>query len=296
MENRMAKQTKPEMNAAKHAAGKKVETPTLNLDLLNNAIDFIQSGVRYFLHDKPDPTIHKYAILHLFTGFVLLLKERLRREHRSLIFKDVRDVSKPNGKTVDFDEAVSRLESCAGVILSQKTLGVLRMAQGLRNKAEHYECVIELKHAQAVIGDLSDAVYHFMRDELDVSLRHKVKPEIWERMQYLKGISESLEKSRIEDWKQRADKYSGLDDEELQVLADSIESYHPKHNPDPDTFLECPECGEETVVQTKDGDIGVCTNPECRNPCEITSCLRCSERLTDGSDLCQGCSDYIDRQ
>jgi PAS domain-containing protein len=292
----VAKHSKPAKNAGKRASGKKVEPAKLNLDLLNNAIDFIQSGVRYFLHDEPDPASHKYAILHLSSGFVLLLKERLRREHPSLIFKDVRDVSKPNGKTVDFDEAVSRLESCAGVKLSEKTMGVLRTAQGLRNRAEHYEFVIELKHAQAVIGDLSDAIYHFMRDELGVSLRRQVEPEVWERMQYLTGISKSLEEGRIENWKERAEKYSDLDDEELEKLADSIEPYHPKHNPEPDTFLECPECGEETVVQTEDRDIGVCTNAECRELSEITSCLRCSDRITDGSPLCQGCSDYIDRQ
>ena len=65
------------------------ETNKLTLDLLNNGIDFICAGVEYFLHDEPDPRSHKYAVLYLFSGLLLLLKERLRREHPSLIFKEI---------------------------------------------------------------------------------------------------------------------------------------------------------------------------------------------------------------
>jgi hypothetical protein len=275
-------------------------TPTkkeakLDLDLLNNGIDFIQSGVRYFLHDEPDPASHKYAVLHLFSGFLLLLKERLRREHPSLIFKDVKDVTKPYGKTVDYDEALLRLEHCAGVKFDEKALRTLRTAHGLRNLAEHYKFTIDLRHAQAVIGELSELIYLFMRDQLGMYLSRHVQAEVWERMQHLRRIAKRLEVDEAEDWNRRAAKYSDLNDEELSEIANSIEAYHPKHHPDPDEFLECPQCSEETLVQT-DGDIGVCTNPECRDVCEITRCWRCSDRITDGSMLCFGCNDYIDRQ
>src|ERR1035438_2157062 len=96
------------------------KTQELKVNLLNKRIDFIQSGVRFFLHDEPDPVSHKYAILHLFSGILLLLKERLRREHPSLIFVDVKDVRKPDAKTVDFDDVITRLEACAGVVLDEK--------------------------------------------------------------------------------------------------------------------------------------------------------------------------------
>jgi hypothetical protein len=274
----------------------KEETKNLKLNLLSNGIDFIQSGVLYFVHDEPDPASHKYAILHLFSGMLLLLKERLRREHPSLIFKEVKDVGRSDARTVDFDEALSRLESCASVVLDEKIKKTLRAAQRLRNQLEHYEFTIDLRHAQAVIGDVSEVAYLFMRDELDEHLETHVQPEVWTRMQFLQGIAKRVEEDEIEDWRSRAVQYVEMDDNDLATLANSVEPYHPKHNPDPDAFLECPECGEETLVQTEDRDIGVCTNLECRQVSEIASCLRCGDRLPGGGMICIGCSDYIDRQ
>jgi ABC-type ATPase with predicted acetyltransferase domain len=135
-----------------------------------------------------------------------------------------------------------------------------------------------------------------MRDELGVRLEEHVELEVWDRMQVLRKISARLAVDEAAYWKSRVAKYSALNDEELETLAD-LEPYHPKHNPDPDTFLECSNCGEETVVQMpEDPDIGVCTNKECREVSGITFCLRCGERLTDGTDLCDGCDSYIDSQ
>jgi len=273
----------------------KAAAKELKLNLLNNGLDFIQSGVRFFLHDEPDPVSHKYAILHLFSGILLLLKERLRCEHPSLIFIDVKDVGKPDAKTVDFDEVITRLKACAGVTLDENAQKTLRSARRLRNLIEHYEPTIDVRHAQAIIGGLSEFAYLFMLDELEVRLEAHVETEVWDRMQELRRISARIKEEEIAEWKGRIAKYSALNDEELEALAD-LEPFHPKHNPDPDSFLRCPECGEETVVQTEDGDIGVCTNKECREVCEITSCMRCGERMTDGSDLCDGCISYIDSQ
>ena len=148
----------------------------LKLNLMNNGLDFIQSGVRYFLHDEPNPISHKYAILHLFSGLVLLLKERLKREHHTLIFREVKDATKPNAKTIDFDEVVSRLEACAGVVFDDKAKKTLRTAHGIRNLIEHYELTIDVRQAQAIIGDISELAYLFMRDELGVRLRIMLKP------------------------------------------------------------------------------------------------------------------------
>jgi hypothetical protein len=265
------------------------------LNLLNNGIDFIQSGVRFFLHDEPDLASHKYAILHLFSGLILLFKERLRREHPSLIFVDVKNVGKLDEKTVDFDEVINRLRYCAGVVFDEKAWNTLRDARKLRNQIEHYEPTINVRYTQKIIGDLSEVAYIFMIDKLGVHLEEYVEAEIWERMQELRRISARIKEEEIAEWKRRVAKYSALSDEDLETLAD-LKPYHPKHNPDPDSFLQCPECGEETMVQTEDGDIGVCTNKDCREVSAITFCFRCGERLTDGGSICDGCDSWIERQ
>ena len=65
----------------------------LKLTLMENGLDFIREGVEALYAEEetsaPPPRAHKYALLHVFSGALLVLKERLRREHESLIFKDV---------------------------------------------------------------------------------------------------------------------------------------------------------------------------------------------------------------
>src|SRR5438067_3451286 len=84
----------------------------LQLDLLENGLDFVTSGIEvFFLTDTPDPKAHKYAILHIFAGVLLLLKERLVRVHPSLIFKDVSHYGNPRAKTTDYTETIARLRA-----------------------------------------------------------------------------------------------------------------------------------------------------------------------------------------
>jgi hypothetical protein len=272
------------------------ETNKLKLDLLNNGIDFIQSGVEYFLHDEPDPRTHKYALLHLFSGLLLVLKERLRREHPALIFKEVRDAAIPTARTVDFEESIARLQACANVTLSEESKNLLRSAQRMRNVLEHYEFEIDLRQAQSIIGRLSEFTYCFMEDELGERLEDHLSSEVWGRMQDLRAIAKRLKAEETANWQRRAAKYVDFSDEQLAALADSIEPYHPKHNPDPQDFVHCGECGENTIVVTEDGDIGVCTNPECRELHEITYCLRCGDPMTEGDSLCDSCEEYIASQ
>ncbi|HEV2698122.1 MAG TPA: hypothetical protein VGU90_09035 [Terriglobales bacterium] len=273
------------------------KTRQLKLDLLNNGIDFIRSGVEFFLHDVPDPRLHKYAVLHLFSGLLLILKERLRREHPSLVFKDVTDAGKSGAKTIDFDELIARLEACANVTLGDRRKKLLRKAQQVRNALEHYEFELNLQEAQALIGKLSEFAYCFMDDELDERLEGHVPHAVWYRMQELRGIAKRIEAEQEADWQIRADKYVDLDDEELVSLANSIEPYHPKHNPDPDELLNCGECYETSViVPREDGDIGVCTNPECRTVHKISYCLKCGCRLAESETFCENCEAYLREQ
>src|SRR5436189_30259 len=82
-------------------------SPThLKLDLLENGIDFIRSGIEnHFGQDESDSSARKYAVLHLFSGVLLILKERLRREHPSLIFEKVEDFGDDDRPTVSLSTA-----------------------------------------------------------------------------------------------------------------------------------------------------------------------------------------------
>ena len=83
----------------------------LKLTLVENGIDFVRSGIeRYFLRDAPSPRDHKYAVLHVFAGVLLLLKARLSREHPALIFSKVEGVGNPEALTVGLESAIDRLK------------------------------------------------------------------------------------------------------------------------------------------------------------------------------------------
>jgi hypothetical protein len=74
-------------------AEKRAERPTaLRMNLLENGLDFIREGVEALYGEATTeraPNSHKYALLHIFSGTLLVLKERLRRAHLSLIFQKV---------------------------------------------------------------------------------------------------------------------------------------------------------------------------------------------------------------
>ena len=265
----------------------------LKLSLLSNGIDFIQSGIEhFFLKDDPDPRSHKYAILHLFAGVLLLLKERLRQEHWSLIFKDVARAGESDAKTVDFDEALQRLKSCSKLQLGDRNGKLLRKAQLLRNRLEHYEFELNLQESQDLIGRLSEFTYLFLRDNLATDLEEHLSADVWERLRELREIARRLEKERHEAWLRRTAQYRDLTDEDLRAIREDLEPYHPKHNPDPVEAEWCDSCGTESVVRVE-SDIAVCTNPECRAIETVGECMRCYSPLVGGGHLCEGCQDYI---
>lgn len=266
----------------------------LELDLLNNGIDFVRSGVEHFF-DSSNPRALKYAILHLFAGVLLLFKERLSREHPSLIFQKPHEVLKENAKTIHFDEALSRLAAHASLTFTASELSLLRTAQRFRNRVEHYRFDLDLKEAQSLAGRLSEFIYLFLRDHLETALEEHLDPVDWFRLKELRDIAKRIEEERIEEWRGRAEKYLQMTPEERQELVDQLEPFHPRHNPEPEEFHFCEQCSNESLLMTEDPDIAVCTDPDCGNLEYVGRCLRCKERIFGDDDtFCRDCLEYID--
>jgi hypothetical protein len=58
----------------------------LHFELLENGLDFISSGLAYVARGETKSDL-KYGVLHLASGIELVLKERLRQEDWTLVFK-----------------------------------------------------------------------------------------------------------------------------------------------------------------------------------------------------------------
>jgi hypothetical protein len=265
------------------------------LNLLENGVDFIRSGIEtFFLEDTPDPVAHKYAVLHLFSGVQLLLKERLRREHASLVFERVEEAAAPSARTITFDQSVLRLRACAGIKLSVQADKRLRTAKRIRDSLEHFKLELNLKQTQTVIGQLAEFSYEFMREHLDEELEQHLRPEAWRRVQSLRAIAEKLEKEALKLRRERIRRYKSLSAADREALKARC-VYHPKDNPDAPDLFYCPECSEESVAVVEDG-IAVCTNKKCEAVIEFERCFRCGNPAWNGGAFCDLCDEYIEYQ
>lgn len=264
----------------------------LRLSLLENGIDFIREGIQtFFMTDDPRPEAHKYAVMHLWSGTLLILKERLRREHPSLVWKDVTEVNNVNSQTVNFDELIKRLRKCGRLELEKKHLDLLQQLQRQRNRLEHFDCELKLQETQELIGTTTEFVDAFLKNELETDLRTLLPNTVFERVCQLKAIAARLR----EEWRQRASVYDNLPDHTLEELA-RVEPYDPKHNPDPVELLECPQCQQRSVACATDhSDVGICTDLDCRAVLHLQPCECCGATSVEWH-LCESCQANYDRQ
>src|SRR5690606_29701900 len=137
---------------------------------------------------------------HVFSGTLLVMKERLSRHNSQAIF-----TTPP--KTVNFDELLKRLKNDASVTLEEYDRKLLRDVQTQRNKLEHYDAKLNLNKARALIGALVDFVHRFLDEQLQEDLLRHVHGVAAHELSEMKGIGERLRKKQIEEWKERASKY-----------------------------------------------------------------------------------------
>lgn len=318
------------------SAQKQVSSPAeLKMELIENAIDYIVVGVEiYFSYDdrpqeqsshqqpffgNPDPdegpyspshwheTSHqrlftdpvrrrKHAMLNLFSGTLLLLKERLRRIHPNLLYTDIGKRPKKGSKTIDFDETVSRIQSLVGSsTLSERQRRLLDNAQKVRNSVEHHALEESRYKLDHIIPRLVEFADEFAVKELEIDILHRLDQDTREHVSQLKGVAERLAQEEEARCRAVLARVRRLTDEELDELAD-VEPYHPKHNPDPVEFLYCDACGEMSVVVVEEGQAAVCTQQSCREGYLMSTCLRCEAPVGYGDSLCEGCCAYLERQ
>jgi hypothetical protein len=137
----------------------------IKLNLLDNSLDYIYESLEPMLSGHDDTSKHswKYSVLHLYSGIELLLKEKLRKEHWSLIFQDISSADSENLENGNFvsvyhDELIKRLRKISKVKFNDKPIKELR---DLRNKFEHFEVDISLSECQNIVVAALDEIIKF---------------------------------------------------------------------------------------------------------------------------------------
>lgn len=289
----------------------------LELSLLNNGLDFILKGIDELFDDDYvmreyssavdiGTSNYKYGVLNLFSGFLLLLKERLHRHMPELIFKgNLKDIKEKlkSGKvpnTVNLDEALEKLEiGTRFVFLDPKDVKLIRYMQDVRNKFEHYTISADKYELWSNLSKFLELIDKFLVEELHISLEKS--PEALELQEKIHKIDSVWERTQQERRRQFDLEIHGMI-EELNTSRDRVmqelrtESYY--SNGADKLLISCPDCNEQTMIVYEEFK-GICTNPECGSGHALTECLKCEE-LTPGypwqQKFCDSCSNWIDEQ
>jgi len=219
----------------------------LRFSLLENGIDSIKHGIAHFV--KSD---YKYAILHIFHGIELLLKESLYRIRPILIYRDIDRLIKEDSYTVGFDSLITRLENVNLIKLGAESIP-LRNLQRYRNRIEHKSITLDKKSAEDILGESLKFIFKFSKEKLEINLEDHVSKSNWERIEeMIVSYDERMEKAI----KEMNDIIPGDKDGLL---------YH---------RLECPYCGNETVLY-EDGGAKEAKCFFCHEPVHIFICGSC---------------------
>ncbi|NVM57538.1 MAG: hypothetical protein HWN51_05405 [Desulfobacterales bacterium] len=143
---------------------------SIEFTLLGNGLDFIWSALEY-LSGNPGKRELKYAVLHLCSGIELVLKERLQREHWSLVFDKLDSANREDyemGKftSVSFNACLKRLTDICEVNIPDRQRRDLLAFRGKRNRMEHFNIVDSVEAITVAASGVLSFLIDFINSEL----------------------------------------------------------------------------------------------------------------------------------
>lgn len=286
--------------------------------ILENALDDLAHATEC-LGGDPSKRDLKHAARHLWTGLVLLLRERLRRKDWRLLFSKVDDADEEVLNTGDFhpvyfDELLKRLKADEVVIDDEELIEIERL-RALRLRLEHSHIVGSSEEVKAVASRTLSIVLEFIADELDgmdpicARLLHAIREASAEFRKFVDDrmleIADSLEKAyglvtcplcgqeamRLGDGDPTCEFCRYTEDAEAvagQFIARRLgidEFRHVKKGGE-SPRRRCPECSGDMVVEGSSGD----STP---NPQEAV-CFSCGESWAEGElKACCDCNELF---
>jgi hypothetical protein len=140
----------------------------IKFSLVENALDFIISGIKA-AHSEDTKQL-KYAILHISDGVELVLKERLVREHWTLLFADPNKANIENFvngdfKSIEFNDCIERLQNVLKIDIRKHT-ATLDKLRRIRNKLQHFAFTGTKDEIISILVQTWNFIFDFLNDEL----------------------------------------------------------------------------------------------------------------------------------
>lgn len=199
----------------------------MKITLIENAFDFVLSALEYA--QKDDTRSLKYAILHLSDGVELILKERLKREHWSLLFADTGKANKDafndgDFKSVDSDDCIERLDNIVQIEMPYQHIRLLKKLRSVRNKLQHFEYNGTKDEVVSILVVTWNVILDFLHDNLPDTLEDRA--EVIKHIKQLMLVNEGFVVTRLAS---------------IQAKIDEFKSKS-------QAILECPRCLRETLL------------------------------------------------
>ncbi len=280
----------------------------IKLELLENGKDFILSGIdylfteEYMLEGYLSPTEiklknYKYGVLHLFSGFLLLLKERLRMHDPELIFKDKVGDKGTKQFTIDLKETLNRLSNELSFKFDSNELEIIKKIQNLRNSFEHYQIVISPYELWSVVNTFLIIIDNFLFKHLDIELEssNQITKDLQDKIHKIGTAWERVITKRKKSWLDDMYIKEEIFEQEKESNIQTLKRNELKYGEN--SFLTCPECEQETLICRGDFS-GICINEDCKEFFPVSTCYYDGE-IAIGYDweenYCDYCKNKIDK-
>jgi len=236
-------------------------------NLLENALDSLRQGIAFALKDNPTQSELKLSVLLIAQSVELLLKERLKREHWSLVFSKIDQAGNPNAHTVTIEDAIKRLDQIAHVKMDEEERDTVSLLSEIRNRIQHYEIEVTFEEVLSKSHAAIAFTTRFLKDEFESDIRDYLNNDDIQRLSrienaivHLRAIAEeNIEKIRSEN----------------EPTSSSERAYWQFE------VITCPECWEDYYVFSPDSHISQCQL--CKHEGGFVECDRCGFQAPSGS-------------
>ncbi len=300
----------------------------IKFGLLENGFDFILSSLMYVAKPRTKSDL-KYAILHLCAGMELILKERLRREHWSLLFEDInkaniRDFETGSFRSVSFGTCIDRLKGICNISVSlDNKKPLLFNFREKRNRLEHFGIVSSKEALTGSTAQVLSILLDFINGELLPNDFSKIERELLNQLRSKLSEFQNFVKRRLEQIdpdikKAEKELYKvqcptcyqetfilGNDNPYCLFCTYSTKPEFAAEEWDGGTYLPdvCPECGRETLVdigpsgsQSKQDQYICFACGQAWKESSMNECMTCGNLYLVEEDDCGICPNCIEYQ
>nr|VFK32956.1 MAG: hypothetical protein BECKMB1821G_GA0114241_11326 [Candidatus Kentron sp. MB] len=151
---------------------------------------FLTESLKKALSAEKEPIQWKFAILHLIHAVEISFKARLAEEHHAFIYVDP---GRPR-QTITIEQAIQRLQTVAGIQLSDDEIALIRCARDWRNQIIHSEFDLNEKEVKGIYAALLGFLSYFQSKHVEWSIENQVDDDLWNEAKLLLRHKEELEK------------------------------------------------------------------------------------------------------